>query len=276
MIKVELPAELPQEIVEWQQEAEQITQRLLDAETLEEKHQIIDRHQRHWRAPALVNWLSDKGFEKCWFTETKFGGDYQEVEHFRPKKGTKEADGSRCNNHDGYYWLAFNLSNYRLCKRRTNLRKSTFFPIYDDRLRATEPQHAWCDETPMFLDPLKQTDVLLLSFNDNGVPVAQESIGPIDAERVKFTIDKYYLDERILNTRRAETWATTRALYNEYLNAIAEANRNGSVAKRAEAEQKLIQIQQLCSKKAEFSSVAREALMKLPDRMAWNIASKVA
>ncbi|GIB52960.1 hypothetical protein VCSRO187_3447 [Vibrio cholerae] len=276
MIKIELPTALPPQIIAWQQEAQVITQQLLQAQSLAERHEIIDRHQCHWRKPELVNWLSDLSFEKCWFTETKFGGDYQEVEHFRPKKGTKEIDGSACANHDGYYWLAFDLSNYRLCKRRPNAKKGTFFPICDDRFRATSPQLPWTDETPYFLDPFKDTDVLLLSFNDNGEPVPQEDIGQIDEARVKFTIEKYFLDERVLNTRRAQTWSTTRVLYTEYLNAIKEANNNGSVAKRTEAEQKLIQIKKLCSRNAEFSSVARESLMKLPDRMAWKIASKVA
>ena len=276
MIKIDLPVELPPEIVEWQRKANQITQQLLQAETLEEKHQIIDRNQQHWRKPELVKWLSDLNFEKCWFTETKFGGDYQEVEHFRPKKGTKEADGSQSANHNGYYWLAFDLANYRLCKRRPNAKKSTFFPICDNRFRALEPDHAWCDETPLFLDPLKQSDVLLLSFNDNGVPVPQDGIGPIDIGRVKFTIEKFYLDERVLNDRREQTWRTTRALYNDYFQASLEANSNGSIAKRTEAEQKLIQIQKLCARNAEFSSVAKESLMKLPDRMAWQIASRVA
>lgn len=275
MIKVELPKNLPVEIITWQQEAQRITQLLLQAQTQAEKHRLIDQNQQHWRNPSLVKWLSDLNFEKCWFTETKFGGDYQEVEHFRPKKGTKEADGSKCVNHEGYYWLAFELSNYRLCKRRPNAKKGTYFPIWDDRFRAATPHDAWSDETPYFLDPLKEADVLLLSFNDNGIPVPQENIGAIDTERVNFTIEKWFLDERVLNSRRAETWRTIRALYAKYLNAISEANRNGSVAKRAEAEETLIRIKELCSKKSEFSSVAREALMKIPDRMAWTIASRL-
>ncbi len=275
MIKVELPNNLPPEILRWQQEAQRITQQILQAQTQVEKNNLIDQNQRHWRNPDLVKWLSDLNFEKCWFTETKFGGDYQEVEHFRPKKGIKEADGSTCANHNGYYWLAFELSNYRLCKRRPNAKKSTFFPICDNRFRAITPQDAWSDETPYFLDPLKESDVLLLSFNDNGIPVPQENIGEIDTKRVNFTIEKWFLDERVLNSRRAETWRTIRALYAKYLNAISEANQNGSVAKRAEAEETLIRIKELCSKKSEFSSVAREALMKMPDRMAWTIVSRL-
>lgn len=276
MIKVELPAVLPPEIIAWQQRAQEITQEILQAQTLQEKRDIIDRYQRHWRKPELVNWLSDINFEKCWFTETKFGGDYQEVEHFRPKKGTKEADGTECANHPGYYWLAFELSNYRLCKRRPNAKKGTFFPILDSRLRANQPQHSWRDERPLFLDPTKDSDVILLSFNDNGVPVPQEGIHQVDQDRVKFTIEKYYLDERVLNKRRAETWRTVRCLYNEYLNASKEANDQGSVAKATEAEQKLTQVKNMCRKNFEFSSVAIESLMKLPDRTAWTIASRAS
>lgn len=275
MIKIDLPLDLPEEIKKWQEEAAKITQQLLDAQSTEERNRIIDNNQTHWRKEELVKWLSDLSFDKCWFTETSFGGDYQEVEHFRPKKGTKEIDGSKCENHNGYYWLAFELSNYRLCKRRPNLRKSTFFPICDQRFRALNPAQTWSDETPFFLDPLNEADVLLLSFNDDGTPVPQENIGKIDLERVKFTIDKYFLDERILNKRRAETWMTVRTCFNQYLNATLETNRNGSIAKRTEAELMLKEIKKLCAKTSEFSSVARESLMKLPDRLAWQIVSRL-
>lgn len=86
MIKVELPAVLPPEIKEWKNRSDEITALILAEVDIAEKHKLIDQHKNHWRAPELVTWLSDINFEKCWYTETKFGGDYQEVEHYRPKK----------------------------------------------------------------------------------------------------------------------------------------------------------------------------------------------
>lgn len=271
MILINLPP-LPENIQAWKVRAEEITAEIIAEPDLAKKHILIDKYKNHWRAPELINWLSDINFEKCWYTETKFGGDYQEVEHFRPKKSTKNKDGTVNDVHPGYYWLAFELSNYRLCKSRPNRKKSTFFPIIDERFRANSNAYSWQDESPFFLDPLNPADVLLLSFNDNGMPVAQDDISPIDIERVQFTIDKYYLDERVLNLRREQTWRAARDLYNSYLNSLAEAKLTNSVASRTKAELELKQLREMLLPKAEFSSVAKESLCKLGQTMAIRIA----
>lgn len=272
MIKVELPAVLPAAIQTWKVRSDQITALILAEADIAEKHKLIDQYKNHWRSPELVNWLSDINFEKCWYTETKFGGDYQEVEHYRPKKGTKNRDGRDHATHLGYYWLAFELSNYRLCKSRPNRKKGTFFPIVDERLRANSNIESWQDERPFFLDPLKSSDVLLLSFDDNGVPVAQEGIHQTNIDRVKFTIEKYFLDERILNKRRRETWQTSRILYYSYLNTTKEANDTNSIVSLTKAEEELDKLKAMFLPQAEFSSVAKESLLKLGDTMATKIA----
>jgi len=272
MIKVSLPSELPKDIVTWKEKAERITALILAEPSLEQKHVLIDKYKDHWRKPELVNWLSDLNFEKCWYTETKFGGDYQEIEHYRPKKGTKDIDGNIHVSHPGYYWLAFELSNYRLCKSRPNRKKGTFFPIVDERFRASSTAQSWRDEIPFFLDPLKETDVILLSFNDDGVPVAQDGIGDKDTQRVNFTIEKYFLDERVLNTRRRQTWQTSRALYYSYLSQMKEANEVGSIAARTKAEEELVKLKDMLTPSSEFSAVAKESLCKLGDAIAMKIA----
>jgi hypothetical protein len=272
MIKVTLPDVLPEDIQAWKKKSEDFTALILAEADLAERHKLIDKHKNHWRAPELIEWLSDINFEKCWYTETKFGGDYQEVEHYRPKKGTKNRDGKDHLTHSGYYWLAFELSNYRLCKSRPNRKKGTFFPIVDERFRANSNAESWRDERPFFLDPLKSADVLLLSFDDNGIPVARDGIHETDISRVKFTIDKYFLDERVLNLRRRETWQASRILYYSYLNATKEANDTNSVALLTKAEVELGKLKAMFAPEAEFSSVAKESLMKLGEGMATTIA----
>jgi len=275
MIVIELPRDVPQEIKTWKIRALEITQEILRSATLEEKHILIDRYKDHWRNDQLIKFLSDVSFEKCWYTETKFGGDYQEVEHFRPKKGTKNLDGKGHDNHEGYYWLAFDLSNYRLCKSRPNRKKGTYFPIINERCRAANQAESWQDEIPFFLDPLRSSDVLLLSFDDTGKPVPEELIGEDDLQRVNFTIEKYYLDERVLNIRRQQKWLAARTLYYSYVNALKDANSTKSIAQRQHAENELKKLQELLAKSAEFSSVAKASLMKTGDIMAMKIACSV-
>ncbi|CAH0283597.1 hypothetical protein [Pseudomonas brassicacearum] len=273
MIRIKLPQKLPPEIETWKLKSLEITQEILSAPDLEKKHALIERYKNHWRNEELVSFLSEISFEKCWYTETKFGGDYQEVEHFRPKKETKNSDGTVHITHSGYYWLAFELSNYRLCKSRPNRKKGTFFPIINERYRAADESEPWQDETPLFLDPLRSSDVLLLSFNDNGKAAPEIKLGVDDIRRVKFTIEKFHLNERILNSRRKQTWNTARDLFNSYLNALNDATK--SIAKRQDAENELNKLESLLARDAEFSSVAKASLMKTGDPIAIKIACTI-
>ncbi len=274
MIKIKFPDVLPPEIQTWKSVAATISAQILAAQSIQDKHKLIDKYKKHWQKKVLVTWLSKMSHDKCWYTETYFGGDYQEVEHFRPKKNTKNKDGAINAAHDGYYWLAFDLDNYRLCKRRPNAKKGTFFPVIDERFRASNETYDWRDELPLFLDPLDDEDCLLLSFDDNGKPVPAADLEAQDVERVMFTIDKYFLDEEVLNRRRADTWSTCRSLYNKYLNAMKaiKSSPNDRVSARAEAEADLKLLKAMLTENKEFSSVAKEALIKTGDRMAIKIA----
>lgn len=276
MIQIKLPEKLPEEIEQWKKEAEKITGLILAASSLEARHKLIKKHEKHWRNEILINWLSDISNEKCWYTETKFGGDYQELEHFRPKKGTRERNGKDHTEHFGYYWLAFDLDNYRLCKRRPNAKKGTFFPIVDERYRAYCADDDYCEEHPFFLDPLDEEDALLITFNDNGTPCPCFPIEKQDEERVLFTIEKYYLDERILNIRRAETWETARALFYKYQNSMNAANASGrdKPVKRNQGKNDLKTLKNMLSRDKEFSAVARAALQKTNDSMALKILAQ--
>ncbi|USX20416.1 hypothetical protein NHH82_32090 [Oxalobacteraceae bacterium OTU3REALA1] len=275
MIKINIPSTLPANIEKWKTKAEEITESIIKAPTLLEKQTLINKYQGHWRDPDLIQWLSDLSAEKCWYTETKFGGDYQEVEHFRPKKETKDIHGQAVDGHPGYYWLAFNIVNYRLCKRRPNAKKGTFFPIRNEHLRAMSELWTWQDELPLFLDPTDDEDCILLSFNDDGRPVPNEGLADSDVTRVDFTIEKYYLDERVLNKRRAETWSACRELYYKYLNSVklASVGLNGSVTHTAQAKKDLQTIKEMLRPNREFAAVARQSLIKIGDRLAQTIAS---
>lgn len=277
MIKINIPDKLPVNIELWKIKADEITEEIIKAPTIAEKHALIQKYQGHWRDPELIQWLSDLSAEKCWYTETKFGGDYQEVEHFRPKKETKDIDGNPINGHPGYYWLAFNINNYRLCKRRPNAKKGTYFPIRNENLRAKDELWAWKDELPLFLDPTDDEDCILLSFNDDGKPVPSEGLASSDIDRVNFTIEKYYLDERVLNKRRAETWSTCRELYYKYLNSakLASAGVNGSITDAAQAKKDLQTLKGMLRENKEFAAVARQSLVKTGDSMAQTIASSI-
>ncbi|NQZ58602.1 MAG: hypothetical protein HRT88_14190 [Lentisphaeraceae bacterium] len=147
------------------------------------------------------------------------------------------------------------------------------FPIKNERYRANDETESWEDELPLFLDPLDEEDYLLLSFDDTGKPVPEEDLDGDDIERVEFTIEKYFLDERILNSGRKDVWDTCRKLYNRYLNGMKASKATGSSAKRESAKADLAQLKNLLKEEQQFSSVARSSLLKLGERMAIKIAS---
>ncbi|MEH6458110.1 MAG: hypothetical protein V7749_17405 [Cocleimonas sp.] len=278
MIQIKFPDPLPPEIEAWKVRARAITELIIAEEDLAEKHKLIDRYENHWRKPELIDWMSDLFFEKCWYTETKFGGDYQELEHFRPKKGTKNKDGTNLVGHPGYYWLAFNLDNYRLSKRRPNAKKGTFFPIVDERYRACCIDDEWQAELPLFLDPMDEEDCLLISFNDDGKPCPSSGIENQDVDRVNFTIEKLFLDERVLNIRRAQVWNTARGLYYKYQADMKEAKARATdrVVLRAQAKKDLVMLKNMLKPSSEFSAVAKLALIKTNEITAISIATSAA
>ena len=265
--------EFPEEIKSWIKKANQITKELNTKKTSIERHEIIKKNEKLWGEVNLKNWLLKLSHDKCWYTEVKHGADYPEVEHFRPKKEAKNDNGLIIT--DGYYWLAFNIANYRLSKPMPNRKKGTFFPIEDEARRASNHNQCHLDERPWFLDPLSPRDHMLLSFNDNGKSVPENGTTAFQRKRVIFTITRFGLNHGLLNRRRKEVWKSCRDLYYRYCRLTLEAERTGSLRIEASAEAALEEIIKLIKPSAEFSSVAKSALKKTGDQMAINIASSV-
>ena len=173
---------------------------------------------------------------------------------------------------NGYYWLAFNLTNYRLSKPMPNRKKGSFFPILRERTRAKSNTDCHLDEFPWFLDPLSPRDPLLLSFNDNGKAVPEIGNTTIQNKRVVFTITHLGLNHKLLNRRRKEVWLATRQLFYRYSRLTQQAEQTGSVRAEAKAEEVLVKIINKVKPSAEFSSVAKAALKRTGNQMALSIA----
>lgn len=264
---------LPPDIKDWIKKASALTKELNSKKTSAERNELIKKNEKLWGETCIKDWLLMLSSDKCWYTEVKHGADYPEVEHFRPKKEAKNEDGKVIT--EGYYWLAFNLANYRLCKPMPNRKKGTFFPVEDETRRAANHNQCHLDERPWFLDPLSPRDHMLLSFNDNGKSVPECGTTALQKKRVIFTITRFGLNHGLLNRRRKEIWKNCRDLYYRYCQLTLDAERTGSVRAEASAEAALEEIIKLIMPAAEFSSVAKSALKKTGDKMAINIASSV-
>lgn len=160
----------------WHEKGQQLTAELLAAPDEEQRAKVIDKNQAHWKAvkPLLAGLFN----HKCWYTEAPQQGTDVDVDHFRPKKRVQETLLTTAP-HDGYWWLAFCLQNYRFScivanRRRTDVEtgvtggKADHFPLCEEAKRAKTPTCDLEDEQPILLDPLKATDVQLLQFKPDG------------------------------------------------------------------------------------------------------------
>jgi len=153
---------------DWIVKSNKILQELKAESDSQKRSVIIYKNRTHWREQGLLEFLKDLSHGKCWYTEAYFSAEYPHIEHFRPKNCARNEHWERC--HDGYWWLAFDIENYRLSKPMPNIRKGTYFPLRERSQAVCEPDRALSRETPMLIDPTDQHDAQLISFNSLGYP----------------------------------------------------------------------------------------------------------
>jgi hypothetical protein len=167
---------------DWEDKAKKAKE-AVEAADAGKRSDVINNHQPVWA--SLKHELSKVFHGKCWYTEAPqdMAGTDSDVDHFRPKnavRGVKrtKADGTE-EEHPGYWWLAFEASNYRFSciianRPRRDLEtglvggKVDEFPIWDEKLRCWKKTDCIDDEQPSLIDPCKSTEVALLMFAENG------------------------------------------------------------------------------------------------------------
>jgi hypothetical protein len=122
------------------------------------------------------------------------------VDHYRPKSRVAE-----CPKHPGYWWLAFDWTNYRFsCTFCNSLRrddqteslggKKDRFPLRDESRRAFGPDDTLDDEEPVLLDPTWFGDPPILWFDEDGRATENPSVaseGSFPHARATVSIEAY-------------------------------------------------------------------------------------
>lgn len=159
-----------------------------------------------WR--DFYNLLPDYLKRKCWYCEAEEIRSDMPIDHFRPKNKVEDDE-----QHDGYWWLAFDWQNYRcactFCNSRrifdeTEGGKACRFPLENPTERAFTPtdQIKLNNERPYFLDPFNLDDEKLLWFDNDGKPMAKPSATIEQQTKVKNSIEIFHLHEsRIARAR---------------------------------------------------------------------------
>ena len=132
---------IPQEVLD---AAEQATKDL-EALPSEERAAFFKRKGTIWS--AFKPYLREMSFHKCWYSESKPATQHSrfDVDHFRPKSGAIRSETEK---DEGYPWLAFEWTNFRLAAQLSNQLstnqeteevegKGNWFPLLDGSPKAT-------------------------------------------------------------------------------------------------------------------------------------------
>ncbi len=256
MRRVILSGSPPQD---WVNEATAITDQLRKAANEAGRKAIIEKHEGLWRDDRIRNWLLKQFNNKCWYSEAYDSVSSIHVDHYRPKGRLKELLGG--NTCDGYWWLAFDWTNYRICGQLLNVKKGDLFPVVEGPRGTADGNVRLQLESPTLIDPVDQDDAALISYEkdeDACIAVSATGINDVDKERVKNSIEILGLNRLDrLNKKRAISWESCLREIAEYAAPTsAQALRKVS---QASARSRL---KQMVTYDAEFSSVVTACLRK--------------
>lgn len=217
------------------------------------RNALIDKYSSHWG--ALKPWLAALSRGKCWFSDVRDIYSHYDVEHFRPKKEAKELDGTV---RDGYWWLAFDYMNFRLCGNVGNRKKGGWFPLQNGSLCSTYVSRCEESEDHYFLDPIIASDVNLVGFRDDGTLMPWPDSSAWQAARVEQTAKRLKLNEHhLLAEERRKIWQRIHALATKYENQTARCANGKNPGARQKAEEAAKRITEMTCLDEELSSVAR-------------------
>jgi len=255
MRKVKLTGAPP---AEWVQDAEAVTQQLRAATDEAARNAIIDANQGLWRDDRIREWLLSQFNDKCWYSEAHESVSSIHVDHYRPKCRVKQELGGTTE--DGYWWLAFDWTNYRICGQLLNVKKGDLFPIIEGvRCDANNPVSLHL-EAPYLIDPLTD-ETCLISYDEDedGVrAVVAAGIQEPESTRAEKTIEIMGLNLRDrLNRKRGDFWDTCKLHIADYKNAPGPY----ALRKIAQASAKT-ELKKMVGYDKEFSSVVAACVRK--------------
>ena len=254
----------------WRKKAQFLTEALDAAGTMEERYKIIDDNAAV--CGELKSWLLELTNGKCWFSEARDSFSHWDVEHYRPKKAARDLDGTQ---REGYWWLAFDWHNFRICGNVGNRKKGVFFPLRDGTHQASAADRNIDDEFPYLLDPTRPEDPLFLCFDENGDVKSLPGLDAWNTDRVKESIKRYKLrDHEPLMEARRDVWSKCTREVNRCQNLMEELLKNPSAAKKEAVTQQILKLREMVQFRAEFSATACECLRSRPEQWAQRLASE--
>ena len=230
--------------------------------TDQQRHEFINNHSDVWG--ELKGDLERLSHGKCWYCErTKIREDFN-VDHFRPKNGITNSDGTR---EQGYWYLAFEYTNFRIAcdwcnTKHTNhdavaLGKQDQFPLDARCTRASFPTCRIEDELPLLLDPTSIDDPPVLWFLDTGEACARDDERELQRKRAEETIRILHLNHIRIVEARKEIWRRSKRLIRRADRKLDKFNRTGSLEAKQDYIETINEMKEYVRLNAEFSATAR-------------------
>lgn len=256
------PALIPEKVLKVAERAQ------VDLEALspEDRKAFIEKKSHVWR--AFGRYLAKMSYGKCWYSESNDPQSFFDVDHFRPKKAAKRAEGEE---DDGYPWLAFSWENFRYSAGRSNrlntdeatetvVGKGSWFPLLEGSVKADWADRCEDQETAVLLDPTRQQDVDLLDINpdDGRACPSLTCIGRVKGERVQRSIEIYGLNLGNLITARKRAMRNVEEDYQTLMDVCAAGNDMASVNRLH------TKLRRATSPSAPYSRAARAKMYSLP------------
>lgn len=214
---------------------------------------------------------------KCWYSEAPL--DNGMIDHFRPKSKAINYCADESDAHhkyilkvNGYWRLAYNLKNFRLSSNTSNTRftdletdsaiiggKSIYFPLKfeDGKFVIADDYDKDPDilEKPLLLDPIKQADSGLITFDKDGNTIICGHM-PLQKLKASISINLYNLGNTLnFVKKRQEMWVFIEKTIIEASKFINNESLSEE-ARQREEDRCFAILRQHIDKKQTFSSVA--------------------
>ena len=257
----------------WLKTANSATQELAALGTQADRNAYIKANDRIWSDRRVKETLMAISHNKCWYSEVSETMSDWHVDHFRPKNLSLAIDRSVLHA-EGYWWLAFNWTNYRIASTYCNCRregggKGEYFPLQIGSALCACNTDPGATELHCLLDPTCADDVKLISFNEAGQVIAASS-DEWENERVKVSVELYNLEHSRLVDARKRVWDKCHKYIQRMKNGSTPGNENLETITLA-----IEDIRELINQMEPLSSVARACLMQSGFQPAIEIANSI-
>ena len=202
---------------------------LKDWDEIERDHidalKALDKQGRSAYFKSHTDWnkwipvLAAISHEKCWYTEAPANSTHWDLEHFRPKNRAKYGVNKTDVLEDGYWWLAYNVENFRLAGSIVNLLrkdefsnrdvvlgKGNYFPLDTSHCNPCQPHQNHRQELPLLLDPTLFKDTTLITFDADGTLIAANPKSDYEREKIKMSEKYLGLNHTQIKTQRKKIW----------------------------------------------------------------------